>query len=207
MEKGMLADAPKLKSPVDDVWHNVEIRNPGKWEVHLEDGSVVSPIDIQRYYLGKIEGILDGDGEKRAFRLFEEVLDGLENKSSKDLARRIEWLDRWYAIQDATGADEGPDVEMSACKQYSEIGEERSLFYKRQRRGLLDRTTTDDAILRAIQEPPTDTRAALRRTLCDKFNIEAIDWSLLVVNDGTRRRIDLYDPYATKLEERYATAG
>jgi proteasome accessory factor A len=207
MEKGMLDDAPKMSTPVDDVWHNVEIRDPGKWKVHLEDGSVVSPIDIQRYYLGKIEGILDGDGDKRAFRLFEEVLDGLESKSSKDLARRIEWLDRWYAIQDATADDAGPDVEMSACKQYSEIGEERSLFYKRQRRGLIDRVTTDDRILNAIQEPPTDTRAALRRNLCDRFNIEAIDWSLLVVNDGTRRRIDLYDPYATKLEERYATAG
>src|SRR5438034_10071063 len=75
MEKGMLADVPKLKSPVDDVWHNVEIRDPGKWKVHLEDGSVVSPIDIQRYYLGKIEGIHVGDADKRAFRLVEEILD------------------------------------------------------------------------------------------------------------------------------------
>src|SRR2546422_351776 len=104
MEKGMLADVPKLKSPVDDVWHNVETRDPGKWKVHLADDSVVSPIDVQRYYLGKIEGILDGDADKRAFRLFEEVLDGLESKSSKDLAHRIEWLDRWYAIQEATAA-------------------------------------------------------------------------------------------------------
>src|SRR2546427_3934444 len=207
MEKGMLAGAPKLKSPVDDVWHNVEIRDPGKWKVHLENGSVVSPIDVQRYYLGKIEGILDGDADKRAFRLFEEVLDGLESKSSKDLARRIEWLDRWYAIQDATQDDAGPDVEVSAWQHDSEDGEERSLFYKRQRKGLGGRGTADDRVLRAIQEPPTDTRAALRRNLCDRFNIEAIAWMLLVVNDGTRRRIDLYDPYATKLEERYATAG
>jgi proteasome accessory factor A len=92
---------------------------------------------------------------------------------------------------------------MMACKQYSEIGAERSLFYKRQRAGLVDRTTDDDAIKRAIYEPPEDTRAKLRRNLCDTFNIEMIDWSLLVVNDGTRRRIDLLDPYATKLEEAY----
>ena len=166
---------------------------------------MVSPIDIQRYYMGKIEGLVEDDRDRRAFKLFEEVLDGLKNKSSKHLARRIEWLDRYYAIQEVTGGGGGPDVEMSACKQYSEIGEERSLFYKRQRKGLVDRVTTDDRILRAIQEPPADTRAALRRNLCDKFNIEAIDWSLLVVNDGTRRRIDLYDPYATELEE-YAAA-
>ncbi len=149
----------------------------------------------------------ESEEERSAFKLLESTLDGLEKKSSKDLARRVEWLDRYYAVQEATGDREGPDVEMSACKQYSEIGAERSLFYKRQRKGLIDRVTTDEAILRAIQEPPRDTRAALRRTLCDRYNIESIDWSLLVVNDGTRRRIDMHDPYATELEERYATAA
>ena len=96
---------------------------------------------------------------------------------------------------------------MIACKQYAEIGAERSLFYKRQREGLVDRVTDDESIKAAITEPPEDTRARLRRELCDTFNIEMIDWSVLVVNDGTRRRIDLPDPYATELEATYATAG
>ena len=207
MERDALGDAPKLKAPVEDMWHNVETRNPEKWEVHLEDGTVVSPIDIQRYYLGKIETILETDAERRTLRTLEDTLDSLENRKSKELARRIEWLDRYYAIQEHTSSRPGPDVEMMACKQYSEIGTERSLFYRRQREGLIDRVTTDDAILRAIQEPPQDTRAALRRNLCDRFNIEMIDWSLLVVNDGGRRRIDLSDPYATKPEEKYVSAA
>ncbi|HLB68523.1 MAG TPA: proteasome accessory factor PafA2 family protein [Thermoplasmata archaeon] len=207
MERDALGDAPKLKAPVEDMWHNVETRNPEKWEVHLEDGTVVSPIDIQRYYLGKIETILETDAERRTLRTLEDTLDSLENRKSKELARRIEWLDRYYAIQEHTASRPGPDVEMMACKQYSEIGTERSLFYRRQREGLIDRVTTDDAILRAIQEPPQDTRAALRRNLCDRFNIEMIDWSLLVVNDGGRRRIDLSDPYATKQEEKYVAAA
>ena len=207
MERDALGDAPKLKAPVEDMWHNVETRNPEKWEVHLEDGTVVSPIDIQRYYLGKIETILETDAERRTLRTLEDTLDSLENRKSKELARRIEWLDRYYAIQEHTSSRPGPDVEMMACKQYSEIGTERSLFYRRQREGLIDRVTTDDAILRAIQEPPQDTRAALRRNLCDRFNIEMIDWSLLVVNDGGRRRIDLSDPYATKQEEKYVAAA
>src|SRR5438132_742915 len=168
---------------------------------------VVSPIDVQRYYLEKVETIVQDDWEKRALRTFEEVLDGLENRRSKELAHRIEWLDRWFAIQEAGQKKAGPDVEMMACKQYSEIGAERSLFYKRQRAGLVDRITDDEAIKKAIQEPPKDTRAALRRELCDTFNIEMIDWSMLVVNDGTRRRIDLLDPYATKMEAPYATAS
>src|SRR5207249_10162507 len=47
MEKGMLADVPKLKSPVDDGWHNGEIRHPGKWKAHPEDGSAGSSIEQQ----------------------------------------------------------------------------------------------------------------------------------------------------------------
>lgn len=207
MEDDALPDVPRLRDPVRDLWHNVETRNPEQWRVELEDGSVVSPIDVQRYYLGKIEAIAEGEWEKRALKTLEEVLDDLENRRSKDAARRVEWLDRYFAIQEAAGKTEGPDVEMMACKQYSEIGAERSLFYKRQRAGLVDRVTDDDAIKRAIREPPMDTRARLRRELCDTFNIEMIDWSVLVVNDGTRRRIELPDPYATKLEATYATAG
>src|SRR5216684_4488208 len=172
MEDGKLSDVPRLKDPIRDLWHNVEIRNPDQWKVE-----------------------------------FEEVLDGLVNHRSKELAHRIEWLDRWFAIQEAGEKKAGPDVEMMACKQYSEIGAERSLFYQRQRAGLVDRITDDDAIKKAIQEPPKDTRAALRRALCDTFNIEMIDWSMLIVNDGTRRRIDLLDPYATKMEAPYATAS
>jgi len=198
---------PRLKDPVQDLWHNVETRNPEHWKVELDDGSRVSPIDIQRYYLEKIEGIVEDEWEHKALRIFEEVLDDLAERRSKDAAHRVEWLDRYMAIQEALEKKAGADVEMMACKQYSEIGAERSLFYKRQRAGLVDRITDDDAIKKAIQEPPKDTRAALRRELCDTFNIEMIDWSMLIVNDGTRRRIDLLDPYATKMEAPYATAS
>jgi len=200
MEIGKLDDVPKLAKPVDDMWHNVVTRNPEKWEVHLDGGEVVSPIDIQRYFLEKAEGLVETERERFAFKTWEQVLDGLERRKSKDLARKIEWLDRYYAIQEAREEQGGTDVEMMACKQYSEIGAERSLFYKRQRAGLLDRVVTDEEILRAIREPPKDTRAFLRRKLGDRFNIDKIDWSLVVVDDGGRRRIDLPDPYATKME-------
>ncbi len=207
MEAEQLDDVPRMKDPIRDLWHNVEIRNPEQWTVELEDGKIVSPIDIQRYYLGKIEEIVEDDWEHRALRMFEEVLDDLANRRSKDAARHVEWLDRYYAIQEAVDKKAGPEVDMMACKQYSEIAAERSLFYKRQRAGLVDRITDDEAIKRAIREPPEDSRAHLRRELCDTFNIEMIDWSVLIVNDGTRRRIDLLDPYATKLEVPYATAS
>ncbi|HLA46347.1 MAG TPA: proteasome accessory factor PafA2 family protein, partial [Thermoplasmata archaeon] len=174
-----------------------------RWKVHLESGKTVSPIDVQRWYLEQVEPIVETERERSAFRAWEHVLDGLEKKSSKGLARKIEWLDRYYAIQEALDTKGGPeaDVEMMACKQYSEIGEDRSVFYRRQQAGMIDRVVTDGEILRAIREPPGDSRAFLRRNLCDRFNIDKIDWSVVVVtDDGGRRRIELPDPYATELE-------
>jgi proteasome accessory factor A len=201
MEADELQDAPRLAQPVEDMWATCEARNPEKWEVHLEGGKVVSPIDIQRYYLAKAEPLVETERERFAFKAWEQVLDGLEKKRSKDLARRVEWLDRYYAIQEAKEEKGGADVEMMACKQYSEIGVERSLFYRRQRAGLLDRVVTDDEIMHAIREPPQDTRAAVRRRICDMYNIEKIDWSLVVVNDdGARKRIELPDPLDTSWE-------
>jgi len=207
MEDGQLGDAPRMRKTVEDMWHNVEQRNPEKWRVELEDGSVVSPIDIQRYYLGKLETIVEDDREKRAFKSLEETLDLLEARKSREAARRVEWLDRYLAIQEKAGDRAGPEVEMMACKQYSEIGEDRSVFYRRQRGGLVERATTDEAILRAIREPPQDSRARLRRWLGDNFTIESMDWSMVVVDDGGRRRIDLPDPYATELEIPYVAAA
>src|SRR5207253_1064260 len=61
MEDGKLSDVPRLKDPIRDLWQNVEIRNPEQWKVELEDGRTVSPIEIQRYYLGKIESIVVDD--------------------------------------------------------------------------------------------------------------------------------------------------
>ena len=46
MEAEALDDVPRMKDPIRDLWHNVEIRNPEQWTVELEDGKVVSPIDI-----------------------------------------------------------------------------------------------------------------------------------------------------------------
>jgi len=207
MEMDKLGDIPRLKSPVDDMWENVEKTNPETWEVHVDGGKKVSPVEIQRYYLAKIENIVEGDREKRALRILEEILDGIENRKSKELARRVEWLDRYFAIQEAKEAKAGPDVEMMACKQYSEVGMDRGIFYKRQNKGLVDRLLSDDEIAKAVTEPPKDTRAALRKEICDRFNTESVDWSVVVVNDGNRRRIELPDPYAHRWEDLHGTAG
>jgi proteasome accessory factor A len=206
MEDGALGDAPRLTNPVEDMWHNVEHTRPDQWRVTV-DGKPSTPFEVQRYYLAKVEGIAETDEERRVLGVWEEVLDDLEAKRSKRAARRVEWLDRWFAIQEAADVGRAGDVEMMACKQYSEIGEDRGLYHKRQRAGLIERQVTDEEILHAVREPPGDTRARLRAELCEKFKVDMVDWSVVVVSDGARRRIEMPDPYANKLVETHVAAG
>ncbi|MDX1534089.1 MAG: proteasome accessory factor PafA2 family protein, partial [Thermoplasmata archaeon] len=206
MEDEALSDVPVLADPVKDMWRNVELMNPEKWRIQLKDGSKVSPLEIQRYYLAKVETIVQTDEEQEILRLWEQTLDALEAKASEELASQVEWLDRYFVMQEAREERDAFDVEMMACKQYSEVGQDRGLYYARQEAGEMDRVVTDEEILNAVHEPPANTRAALRRRLSDEKKVVAIDWSYVVVDDGGRKRINLPDPYQTELEEELVTA-
>jgi len=46
--------------------------------------------------------------------------------------------------------------------QYHDVNRSRSLYYKMQDRGLVERTCTDDDIVTAMEIPPQTTRARLR---------------------------------------------
>jgi len=212
MEEGMLGDVPELSSPLEDMWHNVEQTNPDKWQIHLKNGKVVSPIDIQDYYLSKIETLVSDEKEKKALKLLEFILSNLKTKSTK-CAKNVEWLDRYLAIQEEVNkASDDKLIEIKACKRYSEIGEERSIFYRRQKSGLVDRMLDDDMILKAVHNPPEDTRALLRKKLCESYEVHFVDWDCIIVHKGDERKsIKLEDPYCNNIEkmqgaEEYAIA-
>jgi proteasome accessory factor A len=198
MELGKLDDVPKLGDPMEDLWHNVEQTNPDKWLVTLKNGETVSPIDIQEYYLAKIEYIVEDDPSRRALKLLEKILNDLRSKKSKESAKNVEWLDRYFAIQEEMERYENDSrIQMIACKRYSEIGEDRSIFYRRQKEGLVDRVIDDDVILKAIHEPPEDTRAGLRKKVCEDYEVDVLSWDYALVkdSDGTNR-LDFDDPYS-----------
>jgi proteasome accessory factor A len=98
--------------------------------------------------------------------------------------------------------EDDPRIQMIACKRYSEIGEDRSIFYRRQKDGLVDRVVDDDAILKAIHEPPGDTRASLRKKVCNDYEVETLSWDYALVKDpeGTER-LDFDDPYSNSLKK------
>lgn len=213
IEDGKLKDVPKLEDPLRDMWHNIERTKPGDWKFVLKGGKTISPIDIQRYYLAKLETIAESKQDKSTLKLFEKVLDNLETKRTADAARKVEWLDRYLAIAEAVETarehkkgqltdDETAMIEMTACKRYSELAEGRSLYHERVRKGLVDRQLSDAEILEAITAPPGDTRAALRLKILRQFDVKTMDWSRVTVADGTySREIWLNDPFEADRED------
>jgi proteasome accessory factor A len=74
--------------------------------------------------------------------------------------------------------------------EYHNVRREDGLFAELVREGSMQRFVTDDAIRRAIRQPPPDTRAYFRGRCIDKFAREmtAVQWDEIVFGtaDGDR---------------------
>ncbi len=202
IENGWIDDAPQLKEPLRDMWHMVEQLAPEQWKMELTDGTWVTPMDVQRYFLEKFEehGLVTTAEEKEMFSTWEWILEKLEAGDIQALKRKVEWIMRLMEVEkmiDLKGRDE--NVEIAAAKQYSELSGASGLYYKLEKAGLIDRVIEDDEIKKAMLVPP-DTRAKARVKLLDEYEMGSIDWSemSILTEDGGYERIHLPDPYSTK---------
>ena len=82
---------------------------------------------------------------------------------------------------------------------YHDVNRERGLYYLLERKGLMDRTVTDDAIMDAISHPPKTTRARLRGEFIKAAKAKkrdfTVDWVHLKLNDQAQRTVLCKDPF------------
>ena len=170
----------------------------------LVDGSRVRALDIQWELLGAARAYADSHGldavgaETGAIVLqrWEEVLTGLE-RDPMSLAHQLDWVAK-YRLLDAYRERHGldwSDARLAAMDlQYHDIRPERSLA---DRVGL-ERLTTDAEAVRAMVEPPTDTRAYFRGKCLQRWpgDIVAANWDSLVFDVGQEplRRVPMMEP-------------
>jgi len=83
--------------------------------------------------------------------------------------------------------------------QYHDVRTSTSLFYKLQRRGMIERTLDDDAMTEAMDLPPQNTRAKLRgdfiRRAKERKRDYTVDWVHLKLNDQAQRTVLCKDPF------------
>ncbi len=173
--------------------------------VRLANGREASALEIQSEYLNRALRYADNHDllpqEKQALGMWEHVMSGLE-RDPLSLDREIDWVTKHNLIEAYRARH---DLDLSDPKvalidlQYHDISRDRSVFYKLQKAGKVERIVTDAAIAEAVETPPQTTRARLRgefiRRAKERKRDYTVDWVHLKLNDQAQRTVLCKDPF------------
>ena len=173
--------------------------------VRLANGREASALEIQTEYLNRALRYADNHDlspeEKQSLDMWEHVVTGLE-RDPLSLEREVDWVTKHNLIE---AFRERHDLPLSHPRvalldlQYHDISRNRSVFYKLQNAGRVERIVTDADIEEAVDTPPQTTRARLRgefiRTAKERKRDYTVDWVHLKLNDQAQRTVLCKDPF------------
>lgn len=174
-------------------------------KVRLANGREVSALDIQSEYLERALRFAEHNEldpqEKQALTMWEHCLTAIADDPLK-LDREIDWVIKYKLVE---AYRERHGLSLSDARvglvdlQYHDINRQRSLFYRMQRKGLVERVCDDHDIATAVETPPQTTRARLRgefiRKAKEKRRDYTVDWVHLKLNDQAQRTVLCKDPF------------
>ena len=179
-------------------------RDPScRWIVELEGNRTMAAVDIQRVYATEASEMLsrDDDGEDvfTALEMWMAALDGLEQYWDS-MVPSVDWAAKRQLIEiyrEVEGLEWDHPFLRSLDLAYSDVNPETGLFRALEQEGTARSLVSEADIVRAMAEPPTDTRAAVRGALVDRFGAEiaALSWGGVWLGaDGSRSYLDLGMP-------------
>jgi proteasome accessory factor A len=200
-------------------WRDMTFENPirairdisfdpyGKKLQRLSNGRDVSAMDIQSEYLTRALRFASRRGlpaeEQKALDMWEHVMSTYE-RDPFELTTEVDWVIKHHMIESYRKKF---DLELGHPKialldlQYHDVNRERGLYYLLERNNRVIRTTTDDAIGRAMTIPPQTTRAKLRgefiKVAKEKKRDYTVDWVHLKLNDQAQRTVICKDPFVS----------
>lgn len=187
----------------------------GRATLRLADGSTTCALTMQRAYLKIVEDFLtDHDvtvpsaGGHDVLTLWRQALDAVESDRWMDLASWVDWAAKLRLIR----AMRQRDPRMSDARvgqidlDYHDIV--NGTIFPRLERGGLMRTVLDDtAIEHAVNNPPADTRAALRGRFVQAAlgrDVQfSCDWTHVTLTSPERMDAELLDPFSPTPTEAY----
>ena len=178
--------------------------------VRLANGREVSALDIQSEYLNRALRFAEHhdltDEEQLALDMWEYTLSHLEDDPLK-LDRELDWVIKYKLIE---AYRERHDLALSDARvalvdlQYHDVNRERGVFYRMQRKGMVDRIVPDEEISHAVEHPPQTTRARLRgefiKRAKERKRDYTVDWVHLKLNDQAQRTVLCKDPFKAEDE-------
>ena len=198
-----------LENPIRairEISHDITCRR----RVRLANGREASALDIQGEYLNRALKYAErrelSPLETTALEMWEHCLTTIENDPLK-LDREVDWVIKHNLIERYRERDDLPLSHPRVALldlQYHDVNRERSIFYKMQSRGLVERMCDDADIDEAIDVPPQTTRARLRgefiRRAKERKRDYTVDWVHLKLNDQAQRTVLCKDPFKSRDE-------
>jgi len=174
-------------------------------KVRLANGREATALEIQQEYLTRALRYAERRDlspiEKQALVMWEHALTQIE-KDPLGLDREADWVIKYKLVE---AYREKHDLPLNHPRvslldlQYHDVNRDRGVFYKMQRRGMVERICDDAEINEAVDTPPQTTRARLRgefiRTAKERKRDYTVDWVHLKLNDQAQRTVLCKDPF------------
>ncbi len=211
IEAGVVIRDLTLENPIRAI-REVSHDTTGRRKLRLANGREVSPLEIQKEYLGKAKDFIDRRGGDavalRVLELWERTLRAVETGDLDLVAREIDWVTKYQLIERYRRKY---DLALSSPRvaqldlAYHDVRRDRGLYYLLDKRGSVERVAREADIVQAQSVPPQTTRARLRgefiRAAQEKRRDYTVDWVHLKLNDQTQRTVLCKDPFRS-IDER-----
>lgn len=193
----------KLQHPVAAmraVSRDLRCRQP----LLLENGKRYTALDIQDEYLQIARRYVNQHPDlplaDDLLEKWEDVLNRLR-RDPFSLHRELDWVIKHaliaqYREKHRCGWDD-PRVAMLDL-QYHDVRPRKGLYYLLERQGHVERIVSDDEIIVAVTQPPTDTRAYFRGRCLQKYRskVFGVSWGAISfdTNEATVKRVLMPEP-------------
>jgi proteasome accessory factor A len=172
--------------------------------VRMKDGRSLTAVAIQREFL-ELAHRYYRDREldtvtKDVLVRWEYVLDRLE-QDPMTLSRELDWVVKKDLIESYMATH---DLDWTNAKvamidlQYHDIRPGKGLYYKLEESEAVERLVTDDEIVKAIHDPPKDTRAYFRGMCLQRYSedIVSASWDSVIfdLKEGPLKKIFMLEP-------------
>ncbi len=206
IEAGVVMRDLTLENPIRAI-REISHDLTGRRTVRLVNGREASALDIQREYWQKAQDFAARRGyddvtTKQILELWDRTLTAVETGDLGLVDREIDWVVKLRLIERYR---EKHAMEWSHPRiaqldlAYHDIDRRRGLHAMLDRKGLVERVTTDLAVFEAKSLPPQTTRARLRgefiRKAQEKRRDFTVDWVHLKLNDQAQRTVLCKDPF------------
>jgi Pup amidohydrolase len=185
------------------VSHDPSLRT----QLVLRDGRRMTAVQLQLEYLEQarkhVEDRLGSDVDRQTADVldrWESVLGRLETDPSS-LAGELDWVAKQQLLE---GYREREGLAWDAPKlhlvdlQYSDVRADKGLYNRLVARGRMQRIVSDAEVLRAVDNPPEDTRAYFRGRCLAKFpgEVAAASWDSVIFDVGREslQRVPTLEP-------------